>query len=223
MTVEFNGLLLDDLEIDPLRREARLLLVGEVADDHLQIVIARHQLFAEPQALIVAPDKGSTLSASLPKTLSPAAPPEVMWAPVAAGRPFLFPSLGPTAYLQAAEPAHPASRLYNTAVGHLVGLGAGFLAVVILGVRDAPAVLTDHQLAAARMWAAVIALLVTVLVCLLLKATHPPAGATTLLVALGSIKTAADAINLIIGVVIIAIVGEVVRRVRLKGAMPRSV
>jgi len=42
-------------------------------------------------------------------------------------------------------------------------------------------------------------------------------------VALGSIKTAADAINLVIGVVIIAIVGEAVRRVRLKGSMPRSV
>jgi hypothetical protein len=70
-----------------------------------------------------------------------------MWAPLAAGRlmlavglvaviagrPFLVPSLGPTAYLQAAEPAHPSSRLYNTREGHLVGLGAGFLAVALRG------------------------------------------------------------------------------------------
>jgi CBS-domain-containing membrane protein len=84
-------------------------------------------------------------------------------------------------------------------------------------------VLTGHRRVAARMWAAVIALIVTVLVCLLLKASHPPAGATTLLVAIGSIQTAADAINVAVGVVIIAAVGELVRRMRLKLAAPRSV
>jgi hypothetical protein len=43
---------------------------------------------------------------------------------------------------------------------------------------------------------------------------HPPAGATTLLTALGSIKTAQDALNLTVGVLIIAIVGECIRKTR---------
>src|SRR5438270_6357615 len=38
-----------DLEIYPLRRQARLILVRQIADDHLQIVIARRQFVAQPQ------------------------------------------------------------------------------------------------------------------------------------------------------------------------------
>ncbi len=54
----------------------------------------------------------------------------------------------------------------------------------------------------------------TLLLTLLLKASHPPAAATTLLTALGSIKTVQDAINLTIGVLLVAAVGEVLRRMR---------
>jgi len=63
--------------------------------------------------------------------------PDIIWAPLAtgaivlipgvvglaAGRPWLFPSLGPTAYLQATQPQHPTSRFYNVLVGHLIGIG----------------------------------------------------------------------------------------------------
>jgi hypothetical protein len=60
----------------------------------------------------------------------------------------------------------------------------------------------------------VVALGLTLLLTLLLKANHPPAGATTLLTALGSIKTLQDAINLTIGVLLVAAFGEVIRRMR---------
>jgi hypothetical protein len=43
----------------------------------------------------------------------------------------------------------------------------------------------------------------------------PPAGATTLLVALGSLSTLTDAANLMIGAVLIAAAGEAIRRLRL--------
>ena len=59
-----------------------------------------------------------------------------------------------------------------------------------------------------------VALALTLLLTLLLKAQHPPAGATTLLTALGSIKTAQDAISLAIGVLIVAIAGELLRKTR---------
>ena len=49
-----------------------------------------------------------------------------------AGQPWLFPSLGPTAYLLAKYPELPSSRIYNCVVGHLVGLASGFAAVAHL-------------------------------------------------------------------------------------------
>jgi hypothetical protein len=60
------------------------------------------------------------------------------------------------------------------------------------------------------------------LVALLLKASHPPAGATTLLVALGAIKTIQDGLNAVAGVLVIALLGAAFRRARLKTAAARS-
>ena len=107
-----------------------------------------------PQALTVPAEKTSQVAASLPKRQTPSTQQDVVWAPTAAGVlmlivgavaliagliagmpggfPWLFPSLGPTAYLQAKNPANPASRFYNTVVGHMIGLWAGFLFVFLL-------------------------------------------------------------------------------------------
>src|SRR5437868_1081425 len=67
-----------------------------------------------PNAILVDPEKSSALRASIPKTPTPAAMFEIVWAPLAggclmiavgisawlAGMPWLIPSLGPSAYLQ---------------------------------------------------------------------------------------------------------------------------
>ncbi|MUG91415.1 hypothetical protein F7734_02485 [Scytonema sp. UIC 10036] len=94
-------------------------------------------------------------------------------------------------------------------MGHLLGLSAGFLAVVLLGARDAPAVLSTNQLVPVRVWASVLAIALNMLGVLFLRASHPPAAATTLLVALGGFKpTVQDALTIMIGVLIIATIGE---------------
>jgi hypothetical protein len=189
-----------------------------------------------PQAINVAPDKSSTLLASVPKTPTPAALPEIIWSPLGAGllmaivggsawlagMPWLIPSLGPTAYLQVENPAHPSSRFYNTIVGHLVGLASGLIALALFNAWSSPSVLVDHQLVLSRVGAAALALLLTLLLTLLLKASHPPAGATTLLVALGAIRTKTDLINALVGIIIIAICGEGLRQLRLKSATTRA-
>jgi hypothetical protein len=179
--------------------------------------------------LAVPPDLASEARAALPKKPTAAALPDQLWAPVMAagltllvglagllaGQLWLLPSLGPTAYLQVESPAHPRTRFYNTVVGHLVGLLIGFGAVALLNAWGDPVTLTAKTLTAARVGAAVAALALTILVCFLLRASHPPAGATTLLVALGSLSTLTDAANLMIGAVLIAAAGEAIRRLRL--------
>jgi hypothetical protein len=189
-----------------------------------------------PQAIIVPSDKESEIVWSQPKKPTPSSLQDMMWAPLTsgaimllvgvvalvvgwvaglpAGYPWLFPSLGPTAYLQAEDPANPASRFYNTVVGHMVGLGAGFAAVFVTNSYFDPLVLVAHVLTPGRMLAAVIALALTLLVALLLKASHPPAGATTLLVALGAFKIE-DILTVVVGVLLVAAFGEVLRRMKL--------
>ncbi len=154
--------------------------------------------------------------------------PDLVWVPLAAGvlmavvgvigvaasQPWLFPSLGPTAYIQAAMPDRPFARLYNTFVGHMVGLAAGFVALAVTNAWGAPNVLTTYELTPVRVWAVAIALALTMLGSLLLRSLHPPAGATTLLVALGSFQAVRDAVVVVIGVAILSAIGELVRRVR---------
>jgi CBS-domain-containing membrane protein len=65
-------------------------------------------------------------------------------------------------------------------------------------------------------WAAVLAGVLNMVGILFLKASHPPSAATTLLVALGGFKTTwHNAFTITIGVLILAIFGEVLRFLRL--------
>jgi len=170
------------------------------------------------------------LRASLPKHASLVAIPDPIWAPVAVAllalavgvpailvglQPWLTPSLGPTAFLQTTMPAHPSSRLWNTVLGHLGGLIAGFAGVALFNAGNDPVVLVDHTLTLARLGAAVVALALTMIVGALLRANHPPAAATTLIVALGSLSQPNAVMAFLIGLAILAMVGEVVRRLRL--------
>ncbi len=164
--------------------------------------------------------------------------PDVIWAPLAVGgligaaglfglavgQPWLFPSLGPTAFLQAETPEQPASSFRSTVLGHAVGLAAGFAAVYLFGQADAPSVMATEHLTLARVGASVVAVALTMLGGTVLKASHPPAAATTLLVALGGLKaTASGAAAVAAGVLIIAALGEGVRRVRLGVLVARRV
>lgn len=161
--------------------------------------------------------------------------PDAVWAPTTAGllmliagllglafrQPWIFPSLGPTAFLQAEQPDQPTAKFYNTVVGHLVGLGAGLFAVAVLGAVSAPSVLSTGELTAVRVWASVLAVVLNLLLGLLFKASHPPAAATTLLVSLGGFKpTWHDVGTVVIGVLIVAIAGEAIRQIRVKSKAP---
>jgi len=175
--------------------------------------------------------QNQTDRSSKPKRFPPGVS-DIVWAPLAAAflmliagligllahQPWLFPSLGPTAFLQAEQPEQPTARFYNTIVGHLHGLLAGIIAVLILGANLAPPVLSTGELTPVCVWASVLAVGLNMWFGFLLKASHPPAAATTLLVSLGGFKpTWQDALTIMIGVLIVAIAGEMLRRYRLKG------
>jgi len=129
-------------------------------------------------------------------------------------QPLIFASLGPTAYELVEQPKVRSARVYNIIAGHLIGLGAGFLAVYLLNAWNAPNVISTGIVSSERLWAATVAAMLTTFVTLILKAGQPAALATTLLISLGSMQTLRGAIDIIAGVLIITAIGELASRPR---------
>lgn len=121
------------------------------------------------------------------------------------------------------QPKLRSARPYNIVVGHFIGLGAGFLALFLFHAWSAPNSIATGSLAPERLWAAVVAATLTTGINLMLKASQPAALATTLLVSLGSMQTRRDALAIVIGVLILATIGEPIRRFRLKHTETRPV
>ncbi len=156
--------------------------------------------------------------------------PDAVWAPltaaglmvvvgilgIIANQPWLFPSLGPTAFLQAEVPDHRMARFRHVLLGHAIGVGSGYLAVFALGAQNGPSVLQTGQLTWVRIVASALAIALTILFGLLLRASHPPGVATAMLITLGTFRpNLYDAPTILTGVVIVATLGELLRRVRL--------
>ncbi len=161
--------------------------------------------------------------------LWPAGLPNWLWGPLAggillaavaglslaSGQPWLIPSLGPTAYMQTTLPAQRQSRFYHVLVGHYVAIGAGYLALLLLGAQHAPSMVCTHQVVEIRLWAAVLALTLDLLGDFAARASHPPAGTTSLLIALGAFRwRLLDAVTIAIAILLIAVLGECVRAAR---------
>lgn len=64
-------------------------------------------------------------------------------AAVVTDQPFVFPSLGPTAFLLFYTPQQASASPRNTVLGHLVGVIAGYLALVVFGLTVAGPALAE--------------------------------------------------------------------------------
>jgi CBS-domain-containing membrane protein len=157
--------------------------------------------------------------------------PEWLWAPLtascttlaiglvalAAGQPWLFPSLGPSIFLHVHKPDNPSAKPYNTIVGQALGVGAGAIGLLLTGASQAPSVLSGQTMVASRMWASVIAMGLCLLFQQFLRASHPPAAATALLLTLGGFQLVGeDMLAIAVGVALIVVIGEPLRRYRLR-------
>ncbi|MGH9328400.1 MAG: HPP family protein [Terriglobia bacterium] len=98
--------------------------------------------------------------------------------------PFVFPSLGPTAILLFYTPLSPTASPRHTLYGHAIGIGCGYGSLVLMGLHHAPSAI-GTSVNFQRIMAAALSLALTASLMILLKAAHPPAGATTLIVSLG--------------------------------------
>ena len=125
--------------------------------------------------------------------------------------PFIFPSLGPTAFLFFYTPTAPAASPRNTLIGHAIGVVAGYLSLVVTGLT-----LAGPALAVGVTWprvlAAALSLGCTAGLMVLLRAPHPPAGATTLIISLGILTKPGQLVLLMIAVALLTLQALTINR-----------
>jgi CBS-domain-containing membrane protein len=133
------------------------------------------------------------------------------FAALVTGAPFIFPSLGPTAFLLFYTPTQPAASPRNTIGGHLIGVVAGYLSLVVFGLTDrGPALAEGVQWT--NVLAAALSLGLTSGAMVWFKVPHPPAGATTLIISLGILREPWQLAVLMLAVGLLVVQGIAINR-----------
>lgn len=127
------------------------------------------------------------------------------------GSPFVFPSLGPTAYLFFFSPLAEVSSPRNTILGHAIGLLCGYVAFV-LAVASSPPFGMNPGVHGPRLLAAALSLSATGALMALLRVSHPPAGATTLIVSLGIISEPRELFIIEVAVILLTVQAFAINR-----------
>jgi CBS-domain-containing membrane protein len=125
-------------------------------------------------------------------------------------QPFVFPSLGPTAFLLFYAALGTQSAPRNVFCGHLIGVLAGYLGLLLFGLTAVGPDLEDVTWP--RVGAVTVALCLTLSLMVWLKTPHAPAGATTLIVALGLMRTPEQLLILMVAVVLMILQGLAINR-----------
>lgn len=128
------------------------------------------------------------------------------------GAPFVFPSLGPTAFLFFHAPLARAAAPRNAIVGHLIGASMGWLSLALFGLLDAGPALATEDVTVPRVLAAGLSLAATSALMILADAVHPPAGATTLIISLGILTQVWQVALLMVAVGLLTIQAFVINR-----------
>lgn len=121
------------------------------------------------------------------------------------GEPFIFPSLGPSAFILAFERRGERTRTYRVVGSHLIGGIAGFLAYLVLAagisLTTTPPPMSIDGLRLAL--SGVLSIILTAWGMIATDTIHAPACATTLIVSLGLLSTLLQVIIIVVSVVIL--------------------
>jgi len=124
---------------------------------------------------------------------------------------FIFPSLGPTAFMFFFNPTSPAASPRSAVLGHAIGIMCGYGALWMTGLQYAPPTIV-MGVNDPRIIAAAVSLAVTGAFMILLNVVHPPAAATTLIISLGIITTPIHLCIIELAVAVMALQAIVVNR-----------
>lgn len=135
----------------------------------------------------------------------------VAWA---SGQPFVFPSLGPSAFILAFDRRGERTRTYKVVGSHLIGGVAGLLAYSLLAagitITTTPAAFSPEGLRLAA--SGVLSIVLTSWGMIATNTNHAPACATTLIVSLGLLSTPIQVAIIVASVVVLVELHAVVLR-----------
>ncbi|POG55870.1 HPP family protein [Haloferax marisrubri] len=121
------------------------------------------------------------------------------------GEPFVFPSLGPTAFVLAFQRRVGRSRSTRIVGGHAVGAVVGFAAYALVapGVTLTPSLPVASTDTLRLVASAAVSVAATSWGMVELDAVHPPACATTLIISLGLLSTPQSVATIVASVVLL--------------------
>ena len=126
----------------------------------------------------------------------------VAWA---SGQPFIFPSLGPSAFILAFDRTGERTRTYRVVGSHLIGAVAGFLAYSLfasgVAITTATTAFSTDGLRLAG--SGVCSIVATSWGMIATDTNHAPACATTLIVSLGLLSTPLQVLTIVVSVVVL--------------------
>jgi len=118
--------------------------------------------------------------------------------------PLVFPSLGATAFLFFETPMAEVASIRNTIIGHTVAVAVAFVWLEVFGLVGDPSAI-ETGFTADRVACVALSLAFTGGILRLLRAAHPPAGATTVIVSIGLLTTADELAILLAGVALLSL------------------
>ena len=125
--------------------------------------------------------------------------------------PLLFPSLGATAFLFFETPLAEVGTPRNAIIGHGVAIAAAVGSLGIFGLLGEPSVYVQGM-TPARIGAVALSVALTGGVLRLVRAAHPPAGATTIIVSSGLLVKPGQILAVASGVVLVTAAGWALNR-----------
>jgi CBS domain-containing membrane protein len=126
--------------------------------------------------------------------------------------PFIFPSLGPTAFHYFSRQTARTASPRNAIIGHLIGTAAGYFSLVVTGLTAAgPAI--ANGVTWPRMIAAALSLGLTAGLMILFRASHAPAGATTLIISLGILTQPWQLVVLMVAIILLTLQAIAINRI----------
>jgi CBS domain-containing membrane protein len=146
-------------------------------------------------------NRGNAIYTALGSLLTIALSGALAWA---LDEPLVFPSLGATAFLFFETPMAEVASIRNTLIGHTVGTAVAFLWLAVFGLVGDPSAI-EAGFTGDRVACVALSLAGTGGLLRLLRAAHPPAGATTVIVSIGLLTTVDELAVLLAGVLILSL------------------
>jgi CBS domain-containing membrane protein len=125
--------------------------------------------------------------------------------------PLIFPSLGPTAFHYFSRQTAPTASPRNAILGHLIGTVAGYFSLVVTGLTTAGSAIANG-VTWPRVIAAALSLGLTAGLMILFRASHAPAGATTLIISLGILTQPWQLVVLMIAIILLTLQALAINR-----------